>query len=76
MALELSYKHNFEFCLADSIGNSGLAPAKFETLMECATESIKKLADKSYSDTRSLFGIVRTCDDLETLETIAEQYCD
>ena len=76
MALELSYKHNFEFCLADSIGNSGLASAKFEKLMECATESIKKLADKSHSDTQSLFGLVRTCEDLELLETIAEQYCE
>ena len=76
MALELSYKHNFEFCLADSIGNSGLASAKFEKLMECATESINKLADKSHSDTQSLFGLVRTCEDLETLETIAEQYCE
>ncbi|HHZ75489.1 MAG TPA: glucose-6-phosphate isomerase, partial [Rhodospirillales bacterium] len=72
----MSYKHNFEFCLADSIGNSGLASAKFEKLMECATESINKLADKSHSDTQSLFGLVRTCEDLETLETIAEQYCE
>ena len=72
----MNYKHNYDYCLADKLGDSGLDSAEFEVLMGRADECINGFSEGSHRDVQTLLDLVRTCDDLEELEPIAERYCE
>lgn len=72
----MSYKIDFEYCLADNVGGLGLASAEFEALLLRAGECLEGLVAEARSDVQPLLDLVRTCTDLEVLEPVAERYCE